>query len=193
MSGHPHAYDLLKSIIHLTTSSLPIEAKLDQMLHSISSAFQSDQCLLLRPDKIAENGFLYRVASGEKALWVEEAWVSGEEKALPGERVFLMPSFACIPLQEEDSFQGILYLGFLKNRRFSPEDRDLLLSVSREMGGAIRNASLHLKSQETISELMMLHEMGKAITSSLKLEHLFEKIVETGLKLLRAKSGVLRI
>ena len=49
------------------------------------------------------------------------------------------------------------------------------------------------KQKQTISELTALYEMGKAVTSTLKLENLFELIVTTGLKILKAKGGVLRV
>ena len=61
------------------------------------------------------------------------------------------------------------------------------------MGEAIRNAHLLQKVEQTSSELVALHEMGKATTSTLKLEELLESIVKTGLKILKAKGGVLRI
>ena len=68
MSGHPDAYDLLKSIISLSASSIPIRAKLDQMLQSISEAFGSDQCLLLRREKIIEEWFSFPPGIREKTF-----------------------------------------------------------------------------------------------------------------------------
>jgi hypothetical protein len=41
--------------------------------------------------------------------------------------------------------------------------------------------------------LTALSEMGKTVTSTLKLENLLQLILETGLKILKAKGGVLRI
>ena len=193
MSDYHNSYDLLKSIISLSSSSLPIETKLDRMFQAITTVFGSDRCLLLRPDKIAENGFLSHLVSERKPLWVEEkssfqtAEVSSEEKDL------LSPAFACIPLGNETSFQGIFYLGFSKSRKFSPLDVDLLLLVSKEMGSVIRNIHLYQEAEQTISDLNALHEMEKVITSTLKLEKLCELIVVTGLKILKAKGGVLRI
>jgi signal transduction histidine kinase len=193
MSGHDDAYDLLRSIILLSTSPLSIEAKLDRMLQSISGAFGSDQCVFLRSDEISQNGFLFHVASGRKPLWVEEVSSFPREGVLLEEKDLLFPSFACIPLYDEISSQGILYLGFSKNRKFSHEEIDLLLLIAKEMGGAIRNVSLHQKAEETISDLTALHEMGKAVTSTLKLEDLLELIVSTGMKILKARGGVLRV
>jgi len=193
MSGHADAYDLLRSIIHLSTSPISIEPKLDGMLQSISGAFGSNRCLFLRSDKIGPNGFLSRLASEKKPLWVEEASSFQEEGVLLEEKDLLFPSFACIPLYDKTSFQGILYLGFSENRKFSPEEVDLLLLIAKEMGETIKNALLHQKAEETISELTALHEMGKAVTSTLKLEDLLELIVVTGMKILKAKGGVLRV
>jgi len=193
MCGRADAYDLLRSIIHPSTSSISIEAKLDAMLQSILRAFGSNRCLFLRSDKIDQNGFLSRVALEKKPLWVEDGSSFQGEGALLGEKDLLSPSFACIPLCDETSFQGILYLGFSKNRKFSPEEVDLLLLVAKEMEEVIRNALLHQKAEETIYELTALHEMGKAVTSTLKLEDLLELIVTTGMKILKAKGGVLRV
>ncbi len=193
MAAHPDSYDLLKSIIHLSTSSIHIEAKLDGMLQTISDAFESDRCLFLRPDKINENGFLSRLTSEKKTLWVEEVSSFNKKEVLSEEEDLLCPSFVCIPLYDETSFQGILYIGFSKSRRFSPQETDLILLIAKEMEEVIRNVHLHQKAEQTISDLTALHEMGKAVTSTLKLEELFELIIATGLKTLKAKGGVLRV
>jgi len=60
------------------------------------------------------------------------------------------------------------------------------------IGGAIQSDHLRQKTEETISELTALREMAEAVTSTLKLENLFELIVTTGLRILKAKGGVLR-
>jgi two-component system sensor histidine kinase HydH len=193
MAAHPDPYDLLKSFIHLSTSSIPIEDKLDRMLRTISDAFESDRSLFLRPDKIRENGFLSCLVSEKKPLWVDEESSFNKEKILPEEEDLFCPSFVCIPLYDETSLQGILYIGFSNGRRFSAQETDLILLIAKEMEGAIRNAHLHRKAEQTIAELTALHKMGKAITSTLKLEELFELIIVTGLKTLKAKAGVLRV
>jgi two-component system sensor histidine kinase HydH len=193
MSEHPDAYTLLKSIIHHSTSSLPIETKLDQMLQSVSSAFQSDRCFLLRPDHINSHGFLSRVASEKKSFWVDEGSFFQAEDVLLEEKGLLSPTFACIPLWDETTFQGILYISFLNKKRFSPQDVDLLLLIAEEMTASIRNAHLHQKAEQTISELTALHEMGKAVSSTLRLRDLLELFLITGLKTLKAKGGVLRV
>ena len=193
MSNPLNTYDLLKSIVQLSNSSIPINVKLDRMLQSISGAFQSDQCFLLKPEKIDKNGFLSRLVLEKKPLWVEEGSPFQKENVLSEEEDLLCPTFACIPLYDGTSSQGILYIGFSKHYTFSPQEVDLLLLIGEAMERAIRNDDLHQKAEETISELTALYEMGKAVTSTLKLENLFKLIVTTGLKVLKAKGGVLRV
>ena len=193
MSIHPDGYDLLKATIELSTSSLPIETKLERMLQSITDGFQSDRSLHLRPEAILKEGFLYRVAERRKPLWVDEETPFQEERVLAEERDLLCSSFACIPLSDETSFHGIFYIGFSKGRKFSSGEVDLLLLLAKEIGAAIRNDQLQRVAEETISELTALHEMGKVVASTLKLEELFELILTTGRKILKAKGGVLRI
>ena len=193
MSGDPDAYELLKSIIDLSTSSIPIKAKLDQMLRTISEAFGSDQCLLLRREKIVENGFLSRLALEKKPFWFDEESLLPEDRVHPNERELLHPPFACLPLYDKDTFLGMLYIGFPKNRKISSHEMDLLLLITEEMGEAIQLSHLFQKMEQTSSELTALHEMGKVATSTLKLEELLESIVRTGLKILQATGGVLRI
>jgi len=193
MFNPSNTYDLLKSIIQLSTSSIPIQVKLDRMLQSISGAFQSDRCLLLKPEKIDKSGFLSRLVSEKKPLWVEDGASFQKENILSEEEGLLCPTFACIPLYDETSFQGILYMGFSKRYKFSPQEVDLLRLVGEAMGGVIRNDDLRQKAEKTISELTALYEIGKAVTSTLKLADLFESIVAMGLKILKAKGGVLRI
>jgi two-component system sensor histidine kinase HydH len=193
MSNPLNTYDLLKSIVQLSNLSIPIHVKLDRMLQSISGAFQSDQCFLLKPEKIDKNGFLSRLVLEKKPLWVEEGSPFQKENVLSEEEDLLCPTFACIPLYDGTSFQGILYIGFSKHYKFSPQEVDLLLLIGEAMERAIRNDDLHQKAEETISELTALYEMGKAVTSTLKLENLFKLIVTTGLKVLKAKGGVLRV
>jgi two-component system sensor histidine kinase HydH len=168
-------YDLLKSIVRLSNASLPIPVKLDQMLQSISKAFQSHRCLLLGPEKIIPNGFLDRLALEKKPLWVEEASSFQKEKVLPEEEDLLCPAFACVPLYDETSFRGILYLRFSKHHRFSPEKMDLLLLVAEEMERAIRNDDFQQmvqRHEKRVIELSTLWELNKALLTTVNLERI---------------------
>jgi two-component system, NtrC family, sensor histidine kinase HydH len=192
MPGQSHAYEVLKRFLQISTASLPADLRLEQILQSISEAFQSTQCLLLKPDQIDRNGLFSPVVLEKKALWVEDGASFGKERILPDERRFLFPAFGCLPLSDGDSFQGILYLSFSKPRNFSSEEIDLLLLVAKGIGEILRNAALHSEAEQTISELTALHALGRSVASTLNLDDLFELIIRSGLKILKAKGGVLR-
>jgi two-component system sensor histidine kinase HydH len=193
MFNESDGYGLLTKIIHLSTSALPIKDKLDQMLQAIQDSLGADQVLLLRREKIVENGLLSRLALEKKPFWFDEESSFPEERVHPAEKDLLRLPFACLPLYERDIFQGMLYIGFPKKRKFSSQEIDLLLLITEEMGEAIQVSHLVQKVEQTSSELAALQEMGKVATSTLKLEELLESIVKTGLKILQAKGGVLRI
>jgi signal transduction histidine kinase len=193
MFGHPDAFGLLKSIIDLSASSLSVRDKLDRMLESICAAFQADQCLLMRRDQIVENGFFSRLAAEKRTFWVDEDSSFSEEEFLPPERDLLRPAFACIPLHDGTTLQGIFYLGFSRKRKFSPQEIDLLVAIGEEIEEAIQHSHLDQKMEQAASELAALREMGKVATSTLKLDDLLESIINAGLKILKAKGGVLRI
>ena len=184
MSSLPSKYDLLKSIIQLSNSSLPLRVKLDRMLQSISEAFQSDRCLLLRPERIGEDGFLSRVASQKKPLWVDEGSCLQTENVLPSEKDLLCPTFACIPLYHEDTFQGIFYIGFSSHFTFSREETDLLLLLGEAIAGAIQNALIHYETSLTAQEhekrakeLSTLWELNKALLTTVNFERILHLIL----------------
>ena len=193
MSTLPETSDLLKSVTRLFVSSLPLGEKLGGIIESISKSLGSDQCLLLTPEEIVPHGFLNRVAQGKKPLWANET--SGRERGevLPEERGLLQESFGLIPLWDEATFRGILHIGFSRNHPFSPQEIDLLLLVARVLQTLLGNEQIRREEEKAREELQGLQEIGKAITSTLKLEDLFETILTTGLKIFRARGGVVRI
>jgi hypothetical protein len=137
MSVHPDAYELLTKIIHLSTTPLPIKDKLDQMLQAINEAFGADQTLLLRREKIVENGFLWRLALEKKPFWIEEESFLSEEKVHPKEKEFLRPPFACLPLFDGTTSRNPLYR-FPEEPDVVSQEMDLLVLVTKEMGEAIQ-------------------------------------------------------
>ena len=44
-----------------------------------------------------------------------------EKESIPEEKELLRPTFACIPLYDQTTFLGILYIGFSKERKLSPK------------------------------------------------------------------------
>ena len=192
MSGlNIHA--LLKTILQISGASLPLETKIHHMLHSVADTLQAERCLFLHSEKIGTNSFLAHIISERKPLWVEDSSSLPREKMTPEEEVLVSPSFACLPICDETSCQGLLYVGFSRKRTFSSPEIDTLTLVATEMGGALHHARLHDEAEETISELTGLHELGKVATSTLMLDSLLDSILAMGSRILRAKGGVVRL
>ncbi|HSB05267.1 MAG TPA: ATP-binding protein [Thermodesulfobacteriota bacterium] len=181
MPGQSHAYELLKRFLRISTASLPTAVRLEQTLQAISETFQSAQCLLLRPDQIDRNGLFSPVVLEKRALWIEDGVSFGKERILLDEERFLFPAFACLPLSDGDSFQGVLYLSFSEPRNFSSEEIDLLLLVAKGIGEILRNAAFHSEAEQTISKLSTLHnqlstlyELNKTLLTTVRLERILQ-------------------
>ncbi len=192
MSSNPDPFELLKSIVEISTSSFSLEEKIEGIIQTISSGFASDKSLFLTSEEIEKNQFISHLVQERKSLWIDGESSPDGERVLIGEE-FISPFFVCIPVYDEESLQGLLYMGFSRKRNFSNEEMDLLRLAAKEIGEIFKNNRLYRASESTISELKALYEMGKAVSSTLKLESLFELILHTGLKILKAKGGVLRI
>jgi hypothetical protein len=165
----PFDFDhLSRTLLRHSTSSIPVTSKLDQMLQSISEAFHSDRCLLLKPETIQKEGFLGRVLSGGNPVWMGDGSSFGGEGIRPEEKGFILPSYVCLPLRDETSSLGILYLGFSEKRIFSPSEIDMLTLAAQAVRDVIRSDRLHVKTDELIAQVGALHELGKVITSTLK-------------------------
>ena len=163
------------------------------MLQSISEAFHSDRCLLLKPETIQKEGFFGRVLSGSNPVWLNDGSSSVREALLPEEKDLILPSCVFLPLCDETSSHGILYLGFSERRTFSPSEIEMLTLAAQAVRDVIRSDRLHVKTDELIAQVSALHELGKVITSTLKLNDLLELILRTGSKLLKARGGVVRL
>ncbi len=180
MSGQPHAYKLLKKFLQISTSSLPIETRLEEILHSISEAFRPDQCLVVRADQIGPVDFSPVWSPKRKTCGWKRRRSIRKGQVLPEEERFLCSALTCLLLSEQDSFQGILCLGFSKRRDFLPEEVDLLLLLAKGIGGLLRNEAVRSEAEQTITELTAVRDLGKAVTSTLKPEDLFEMIIRSG-------------
>jgi two-component system, NtrC family, sensor histidine kinase HydH len=200
MYGQSHAYKLLKEFLHLSTSSLPIETRLEESLHLISEAFRPDQCLVVRADQIGPGGFFSRVASEKKDVWMEEEASIRKGQVLPEEERFLCSALTCLLLSEEGSFQGILCLGFSKWRELLSEEVDLLLLLAKGIGGLLRNEALRSEAEQTITKtsrlaqdheksvkrLSTLFELNKTLLTTVQ----FERILELALTAITIGEGL---
>ena len=87
-----------------------------------------------------------------------------------------MRTVAGISLQAKERVFGVLMLGTPDNRSFTPAERRLLLSLGQQIGTAVENRYLVRQTSRRTEELHILNEIGRALSSTLELDALLERI-----------------
>jgi diguanylate cyclase (GGDEF)-like protein/putative nucleotidyltransferase with HDIG domain len=81
-----------------------------------------------------------------------------------------------ISLQAKDRVFGVLLLGSPDNRSFTPAELRLLLALGHQIGMAVENSYLVQQASRRSEELHLLNEIGRALSSTLEPDALFERI-----------------
>lgn len=81
-----------------------------------------------------------------------------------------------ISLQAKERVFGVLLLGTPDNRRFTPAELRLLLALGHQIGMAVENSYLIQQTARRSEELHILNEIGRALSSTLDTQALFEKV-----------------
>ena len=81
-----------------------------------------------------------------------------------------------ISLQAKERVFGVLLLGTPDNRSFGPAERRLLLALGQQIGIAVENSYLVQQTSRRSEELHTLNEIGRALSSTLDLDTLLERI-----------------
>ncbi|HEV7966164.1 MAG TPA: diguanylate cyclase [Candidatus Acidoferrales bacterium] len=82
-----------------------------------------------------------------------------------------------ISLQAKEQAFGVLFLGTPDPRRFAAAELRLLLALGHQIGMAVENSYLVQQSSRRTQELHMLNEIGRALSSTLDPDTLFETIL----------------
>jgi diguanylate cyclase (GGDEF)-like protein/putative nucleotidyltransferase with HDIG domain len=82
-----------------------------------------------------------------------------------------------ISLQAKEEAFGVLFLGTPDPRRFTAAELRLLLALGHQIGTAVENSYLVQQTSRRTQELHLLNEIGRALSSTLDPEKLFETIL----------------
>jgi diguanylate cyclase (GGDEF)-like protein/putative nucleotidyltransferase with HDIG domain len=93
-----------------------------------------------------------------------------------------------ISLQTKQRVFGVLLLGTNDNRTFTAAERRLLLALGHQIGMAVENSYLIQQSSRRSEELHILNEIGCALSSTLDLDTLLERIYTEMRRVLDANS-----
>jgi diguanylate cyclase (GGDEF)-like protein/putative nucleotidyltransferase with HDIG domain len=82
-----------------------------------------------------------------------------------------------ISLQAKERAFGVLFLGTPDNRRFTAAELRLLLALGHQIGMAVENSYSVQQASRRSKELHMLNEVGRALSSTLDPESVFETML----------------
>jgi diguanylate cyclase (GGDEF)-like protein/putative nucleotidyltransferase with HDIG domain len=93
-----------------------------------------------------------------------------------------------ISLQAKERVFGVLLLGTPDNRNFTAAELRLLLALGHQIGMAVENSYLIQQTARRTEELHILNEIGRALSSTLQPDILFERIYSEIRRLLEVNS-----
>jgi signal transduction protein with GAF and PtsI domain len=100
---------------------------------------------------------------------------------------------AAFPIADDISLYGVLVLGGETPSLLKPEEKFLLPVICRQLAATIRSGQFSLQAKRRIAELSTLYNIGMAITSTLELDELLNRITLTSAKILQADGSILRL
>jgi PAS domain S-box-containing protein len=98
-----------------------------------------------------------------------------------------------VPLVARDRVVGVLTLGRRKPDHFTQEDLALASSIADQAGVAVNNAHLYAVSQRQLGAMKALSETARAITSSLEVGEVLQRITEQTMKSLDVEAASLAL
>lgn len=116
--------------------------------------------------------------------------------ALNAELEKLHPAFhtlAAFPVADDNFLYGVLLLVDKADRSFSSAERQIVHLATLMLAGTVRQAMLQEDAKKRIAELSVLFEVGKALSSTVELDELLERVVSTTAKVINARGAALQI
>jgi len=102
-------------------------------------------------------------------------------------------TLAAFPVADDNFLYGVLLLLDKSERSISPMERQAVHLTSLMLAGALRQALVQEEAKKRIAELSVLFEVGKAISATVELDDLLERVVSTTAKVINARGAALQI
>ncbi|HSR10111.1 MAG TPA: GAF domain-containing protein, partial [Thermodesulfobacteriota bacterium] len=211
-----NSFEILSKVIEISNAPVEVDRRLKNLVNMLAHHFASPVTALLLWD--AQQGCLSlkytsrihaaldpgltfsldegpagRCASQRTPVVITDAsQLSLLEPPLP-DGLSAFRSMGFFPVFDDIFLYGVL--GFLgeEPRQFSPEERDLLSVVCRQLAGTLRGMQVSLQAKRRIAELSTIQAIGTAISSTLELGELFRRTTLTSAKILQAEGSVLHL
>lgn len=186
--------ELIGKIIEISHSNLELTARVNAILNIIAQDLGFDEAIVYTFDKdkrltcryANQKSILFRILSRYRCHIGEGIVGSVAQRRFPQFFTFkdISPRFGCLfypelddhlerfrtfsflPLSDDSYLFGVIVLCSVMRDSLQDQEKVLLSVISRELGGILRAFELILSSKKRISELAMLSELGKILTSN---------------------------
>ncbi len=207
----------LTQMVEVLTSTVSFGERLNNMVHLLARHLKVDLALYFALDKAKETLFLNISSQGPipPHLRVEfplGQGIVGETAVTRKIRVVhrqqpealsanaplekLHPNFhtlAAFPVADDNYLYGVLVLLDKEDRAFNVAERQSVQLAGLMLAGTLRQAIVQEEAKKRIAELSVLFEVGKALSATVELHELLERIVSTTAKVITARGAALEI
>ena len=207
----------LTQMVEVLTSTVSFGERLNNMVHLLARYLKMDMALYFGLDKAKETlvlnlssqgpvpphlrvefalgqGLVGEVASTRKVKIAQRSQpgVSAANQAIEK----LHPAFTTLagfPVADDNFLYGVMILVDRQDRHLTPTERQSVQLANLMLAGTLRQALLQEEAKKRIAELSVLFEVGKALSSTVELDELLERIVTTTAKVITARGAALQI
>jgi two-component system sensor histidine kinase HydH len=133
------------------------------------------------------------VAEQKVPLALEDPYTDQRFQYVPESGIEKFKSLVAAPIMDEDRCLGVIFVLSISVWSATSSDLTLMTTTANQLSGVIKNAQLFQKTQERLSELATIYEIGMALTSTLDLEQLLSLIAKSSTHSLRAQGCTIRL
>ena len=207
----------LTQMVEVFTSTVSFGERLNNMVHLLARYLKVDLALYFGLDKAKETlvlnissqgpipphlrlefplgtGLAGEVAATRKSRVVHRDQDGVQEANAALEK--LNPAYqtlAAFPVADDNFLYGVLLLMDRGDRAITPAERQNIQLACLMLSGTLRQAIVQEEAKKRIAELSVLFEVGKALSSTMELDELLERIVTTTAKVITARGAALHI
>jgi signal transduction histidine kinase len=207
----------LTQMVEVLTSTVSFGERLNNMVHLLARFLKMDLALYFGLDKAKETlslnissqgpvpahmrvefplgqGIVGETAVTRKVRVVHRPQLEPLSVNAPLEK--LHPNFhtlAAFPVADDNFLYGVLALLDRQDRTISAAERQSVQLAGLMLAGTLRQAIVQEEAKKRIAELSVLFEVGKALSSTVELHELLERIVSTTAKVITARGAALEI
>ena len=207
----------LTQMVEVLTSTVSFGERLNNMVHLLARNLTVDLALYFGLDKARET-LLLNVSSqgpvppdlrlefplgqglvGETARTRKFSLVHRQQPGVSAANTALeklhpnYQTLAAFPVADDNFLYGVLILMDRTDRSLTAAERQGVQLTCLMLAAALRQAIVQEEAKKRIAELSVLFEVGKALSSTMEVDELLERIVSTTAKVITARGAALHI